>query len=125
VIVRQGQAKRLVFGLVPSCNDVQPGAAIADMVNGGDLLCHHHGVIGSRVDGGKNRDVLCGGQQSGRPGHGLKHAAMKIGFAAITDPARDRQHEINARVIEQMAQRKIVFPGIVPTFLDLGHTHSR
>jgi hypothetical protein len=35
---------------------------------------------------------------------------MEIGFAAITDPARDRQHEVDSGGVEQLREPKIIRP---------------
>jgi hypothetical protein len=49
---------------------------------------------------------------------------VKIGVAAIADPARDRQHEIYPGVIEQPRQPQVVGEGIVPALRYLGHRHT-
>ena len=125
VIVGQAQAKRLVFRLVPARDDVQARAAMADLVDGGDLLGHDDRMVGGGVDGGEDGDVLRRGQQACGPGHRLQHAAVEIGLAAIADPARDRQHEVDPGRVQHLRQLQVVVPAVVPARGDLCGGHPR
>jgi hypothetical protein len=49
---------------------------------------------------------------------------VEIGLAAVTDPARDRQHEVDAGVIEEAPELIVVLPGRRPAFWQLGHRHA-
>ncbi|MFZ1482474.1 MAG: hypothetical protein WAT25_17070 [Paracoccaceae bacterium] len=41
-------------------------------------------------------------------GSPFQHATVEIGWPAITDPARNRQHEVDPRSVQQFRQRQIV-----------------
>jgi hypothetical protein len=73
----------------------------------------------------KDGDVLGRGQQARGPGHRFQHAAVKIGLAAIADPAGDRQHEVDARLIQHLGQFQVVVPAVHPAFGRLRRGHAR
>jgi len=76
------------------------------------------------MDGGKDLDVAGDRRQAGGPGDGLQHSTVKVGIAAVTDPARNGQHKLQAGLITLLHQVYIVFPGIAPALFNLGDGHT-
>ena len=107
---RQVEAERFVFRLVPAGDDIEADAATADRMDGGELLGDDHRMVRRRMDRRENGEVARFRQQAGRPGDGFEHAALEIRLAAIADPARDRQHEIEAGLVEQLRELQVVVP---------------
>ena len=124
VVVGQREPERLVFRLVPARDDVEPGAALADLVDRCDLLGDDDGVVRRRVDGGEDRDVARVGEQARRPGHGLQHRAVEVRVAAVADPARDRQHEVDARLVEHLGEADVVLERVDPALGHFGDRHA-
>src|SRR6202047_3962837 len=56
------------------------------------------------------------------PRERLQHAAVEVGFTAVTDPTRDRQQEFDAGFVGKLRQPDVVVPGIHPA---LGHFRDR
>ena len=75
-----------------------------------------------RMHRAEHVEVLGVRQQPAGPGDGLPRRALEIGLAAIAAPARDRQHEFDARPVDHLRQRKIVVPARIPA---LGHFGDR
>ena len=123
MIVGQRQSKRFILGLVPARDNVEPAAPMSDLVERCDLLGDNDRVVGCRMDGGDHRDSPGRSQQPGSPGYGFQHVPVEIGFTAVTDPARNRQHEINACIVEQSCEFEVAVPAGVPAFGDTGYRH--
>ena len=94
------------------------------MVNGSELFGGHYRVVKCRMHGGKNIDIGRVCKQPCCPGNGLQNTAMKIGFTAVTNPARDGQHKFYPGIIAHFHQPDVVVPIIAPAFLDLGDRHA-
>ena len=124
VIVGERQSERFILRLVPAGDDVEADAAAADLVHGCQLLGDNDWMVGGGVDGGEDIDVARLGQERGRPGDRFQHVAMEIGFPAVANPAGDRQHEVDAGVVEHPGKLEIVCPRVVPAFRYLGHRHA-
>jgi len=60
----------------------------------------------------------------GGPGHGLQHRAVKVRLAAVADPARDRQHEVDAGVVQQFRQLDVVLHRRLPAIGQPGDRHA-
>ena len=76
---------------------------MTDLRHGGNLLCHNHRMVRRSVNGGKYGELLRVGQQRRGPGDGFQHITVKVCLTTVTDPARNRQHEVNACVVKQFA----------------------
>ena len=48
----------VVFGLVPAGDDVQADSAVGKLIQSGELLCHHNGMVEGSVHSGKYLDVF-------------------------------------------------------------------
>ena len=123
VVLRQVDAHRVVLRLVPAGDDVEPGAAAADLVDGGHLLRGDERVVERGVDRGEDEDALRLGEQPGGERDRVEHALVEVRLAAVPDPARDRQHEVEPDLVGEPAQPEVVVPRRLPAILDLRHRH--
>jgi hypothetical protein len=120
-VVAQGGAEHGELVRVPAANDVQPEAAVADMVSGDKLFGRDNGVEQRRVHGAEDGQPLGGGEQTGGPGDGFERFALIVSVAAVALPAADRQHELDAGGVGHLRQTQIVRPGPAPAFGDHGN----
>ena len=58
MVAGQVHTKGIVFGLVPAGNDVQSDSAVGKLIESGELLCYHNGMVESSVHSGKYLNVL-------------------------------------------------------------------
>ena len=123
VVLRQVDAHRVVLGLVPAGDDVEAGAAAADLVDGGHLLGGDERVVERGVDRGEDEDALRLGEQPRCERDGIEHALVEVGLAAVPDPARDREHEVEPHLVGEPAEPEVVVPRRLPAILDLRHRH--
>src|SRR5208283_2581447 len=124
VLLRQIDAEGIVLGLVPPGDDVETEAPVAELVGSGELLGGDHGMNERRVDGSEDIDPLRVRQQTGRPRKRLQHAAVEVGFAAVTDPARDRQQKFDTGFVGKLRQADVVVPGIDPALGNFCDRHT-
>lgn len=125
MVGRQVEPEGGIFRRVPSGDDVQPCAAVADTVERRDLLGDDDGVVRSDVDGGDYRDGPGRGQKAGRPDGGFQNVALEVDdAAAIADPPRDRQEEVETRVVAHSGETQIVVPRRVPSLRDSCDGHA-
>ena len=103
-------AEHLELVLVPADHDVEPEAALADLVGGDELLGRDDRMEQRRVHGAEHDQPLGRGQQPGRPGDGLQRRAHVVGVAAVALPAPDRQHELDAGLVGHAGEREVVLP---------------
>src|SRR3546814_6379117 len=66
------------------------------------------------MHGRNDADVPGDGQQAGGPCHRLENPAVEVRLPSEAKPARDRQHEIDARFIKHSGQAQIIFPATGP-----------
>src|SRR3546814_4598897 len=66
------------------------------------------------MHGRNDADVPGDGQQAGGPCHRLENPAVEVRLPSEAKPARDRQHEIDARFIKHSGQAQIIFPATRP-----------
>ena len=112
-------AEHLELALVPADHQVEPEAPLADMVGGDEFLGGDQRIEQRRMHGAEHGDALRRGQQPGRPGHGFERGAVEIGGAAITLPARDWQHEVDAARLRHAGEREAVGPARRPALRHL------
>ena len=124
MILRKVDAHRVVLGLVPAGDDVQPCTAAADLVDGRHLLRSDEWVVERRVDRGEDEDALRLGEQAGGERNRIEHALVEVRLAAVPDPTCDRQHEVEPHLVGEPAQPEVVVPRRLPAILDLRHRHS-
>ena len=115
-------AEHVELALVPADHDVEPEAALADVVGGDHFLGGDDGIEDRRVHGAEHGDVLGAGEQPGRPGDGFERRALVVGVAAVALPAPDRQQEVDAGVVRHLRQPLVVRPIAGPA---LGHERDR
>ena len=115
VFARQVEAERFIFRPVPAGDDVEAGATVTDLVNSSPVAWR------PRPDGWRRRALsrtrLFGWswRAARSPMSSFQNGAVEIGLAAVTDPARDRQHEVDAGVIEDAPELIVVLPGRRPS----------
>src|SRR4029077_17073614 len=93
VVLALGDSKHLELVLVPAANDVQSESPLAHVRNGDHVLCGKNRMHQRRVHRSKNSDALGLSQQTASPGNCFQRAALKIRFAAIAFPSRNRQFQ--------------------------------
>src|SRR6185436_21144462 len=108
-------AEHLKLAFVPAGHDVEPEAAVTDVVGGDHLLGSDEWMEQRGVNGAEHRDPLCGGEQPTGPSNGLKRGAMKIAVAAVTLPPSDREEEIDAAFVGDTRHLETIRPGCLPT----------
>ena len=106
------------LAFVPADHDIEPEAALADVVGGDHFLRRHHRIEDRRMHGTEHSDVLGGAEQPGRPGDRFQRRALIISVAAVALPAPDRQEEIDAGVVRHDRELLVVGPAARPA---LGH----
>ena len=91
--------------LVPAADDVEPGAAAADVVDRHQRLGREHRMDQRNVHGRKDRDVPgdCGHRRGVR--QGFERRGAHLCFAAVALPARDRKNELDAGLVGDPRQR--------------------
>ena len=110
IVLALRHAEHLELALVPADHQVDAEPARADLVGGHQRLGGDQRMEQRHMDGAEHGEAGRRRQQTGRPGDGFQRRAMEIGVAAITLPARDRQHEIEARRIRHAGKRQAVGP---------------
>jgi hypothetical protein len=106
------------FVFVPAHHQIQTETAVADMIRGRAGFGRDDRIEERCVHRGEHRHALRRREQPRRPGEGLEPRSLVIGIAAITLPARQRQHEIEPSVIRHSREAQIVGPASGPTFGD-------
>ena len=121
VVIGQFEPQCFILRFVPAADDIDAGASVAYLIQGSQLFRGNDGVVETGVGRGEYGDVFRLRQQSRSPGQGLQYVVLKIGRAAVTDPAGDGQLEFQAGRISELRLFQVVVPGTVPAFLDPGH----
>ena len=116
VMVPLRHAEHLEFALVPAGDDVQPEAALADMIGGDHFFGGDQGMEQRRVHGAEDRDPLRRRQETAGPGDGLERRAVKVARAAIAFPAADRQKKIDSRLVGDARHLQTIGPAREPAF---------
>src|ERR1700730_13538925 len=78
MMVALRDAEHLEFALVPAGDNVQPEAALADMIGGDYFFGGDRGMEQRRVYGAEDRDPLRRGKQTAGPGDGLECRAVEV-----------------------------------------------
>ena len=113
-------AEHLELALVPADHDIDADPALADVVGGDEFLGRDQRMKQRCVDRAEYGHALGGAEQAYRPGNRFKRPAVKIGVAAVTLPARDRQHEIEAGLVREPGQSQAVGPTRRPALRHFG-----
>ena len=87
------------LALVPADHDIQPKAALADVIGRDHFLGCDHRIENRRVDRAEHSDALGDGEEPCRPGDRFERRSLIIGGPAISLPAADRQQKIDARLV--------------------------
>ena len=58
VVAGQIHTKGVVFGFVPASDDIQSDSAVGELVQCGELLRDHNGMIKRSVHGGEDLNIL-------------------------------------------------------------------
>ena len=111
-----GDAVHVEFVLVPAAHDVEAGAAVRHMVDGGDRLGDEGRRRQGHMDGREQADALGHRADGGAVRHGLERAPEIVGFAAEAAPFRHRQDEIDAGLVRHDAGLDHVVPLASPAF---------
>jgi hypothetical protein len=114
VVMRQLDAERVVLGLVPSGDDVDASTAPADLVDRRQLLRHHHRVVERGVDRREDRDAASVREETGRPRRRVQDTLVEVGLAAIADPPRDGEQEVDPDLIGEERESQVVLPAPRP-----------
>src|SRR5215472_12829407 len=109
-------AEHFELAFVPAHHEVQTETTLPDVIRRDELLGGDERIEQWCVDRAEHRDALGRGEQAGGPGHGLERASVKISFAAVTLPTRDRQHEIDTRRLRHAREPQAVRPARGPAF---------
>jgi len=104
------------LALIPADHNVQPEAALADMIGGDHFLRRNDGIENRRVDRAEHGDALGDGKQRRRPGDCFERRSLIIGGPAISLPAADRQQKIDARLVRHQRQFLVIRPAARPAF---------
>ena len=117
--------EHLELTLVPADHDVQSKTALADVIGGDHFLCRHHRIENRRVDRPEYGDAFGNGEQPSRPGDCFERRALIVGGPAISLPAADRQHKIDAGLVRQQREFLVIRPASRPTFWNQRHRAAR
>src|SRR5262245_64663167 len=93
VVLALGHPEHLELALVPSDHEIDAEASFTDVVGGHEFLGRDQRVEQGRMHRAEYGHALGRREEADGPGDGLQRAAVKIGVAAVTLPAADRQHE--------------------------------
>lgn len=117
-------AEGVVLGLVPAGDDVQAGSATPQLVDTRQLLGDHYGVVEGGMHRGEHLYMAGMGGEACGPGDGFEDAAVKIGFAAIADPARNGEQKFKAGIVTEARQCEVVVPGVLPALGNFRYGHA-
>src|SRR4029077_625366 len=92
-------AEHLKFALIPANHQIEAEASCADVIGGHELFGGNHRMEQRSVYGAEYGDARRGREQARCPSYGLKGCPVKIRGTAITFPARNGQHEVDATVV--------------------------
>jgi hypothetical protein len=121
-VLGQRMAEHVELALIPSGDDVEPGAAAADVIDGDQRLGGKHRMHHRHMDRRKDRDLLRHRAQCGGKRKGLEAQRADIAFAAKSLPARNRQDELEAGAIDHLGDVGDLRPAGLPS---LGYFRNR
>ncbi|ESW92444.1 hypothetical protein X770_05820 [Mesorhizobium sp. LSJC269B00] len=119
-LLDQRRAEHAEFLRVPAADDVQAGAALADMVDSCQRLGGIERMHQRHMHGHEQADLLGGHRQSCCPGEGLERPFAHLVAAAKATPARDRKHKFQPGAVGDLRRRQIVLPACRPAFRHIG-----
>jgi len=105
---------------IPAADDVEPGAAAADVIDGGQRLGGIDRMHDRHVHRHEQADLLRHRGEARGPGKGLERPLAHVILAAEAAPARDRQKEFEPRAVGDTGRVQIVVPTGAPALGDIG-----
>jgi hypothetical protein len=121
-MIAQRRAEHVELALVPATHEIEAETPFADMIGRDEFLGGDERMKERRVNGAEHGHAPRIGEKRGRPGDGLQRRTLVIRIAAIAAPARDRQHEVDPRLVRDAREAQIIVPAPGPA---LGHHRHR
>ena len=119
-LLDQRRAEHAELLRVPAADDVEPGAALADVIDRRQRLGRIERMHQRHMHGHEQADPLGRGGEARRPGEGLERPFAHLVLAAETVPARDRQEEFQPGAVGDLRGGEIVLPAGLPALRHVG-----
>ena len=118
------RAVDIEFVRIPTANDIEPGAAMGHMIDGGNRLGRESRCRDGNMRGDENTNPPCNGASSGTVGECFVRPAPHVGLAAQSTPFGDRQDEFNSGFVREPVHFRDLIPVGAPTFRRCAERHT-